>query len=92
LNFTPAAAWNISKVRCDVEPLPCDATLTLPSFALACATNSATVFTLSLLLTAMTFGVEARMLMGSNFCGSNCSFEYRFSLTTSGGGGEDSSV
>ena len=34
-NVTPAAIWNHSEVRCEVEPLPCVAAVTLPGFSFA---------------------------------------------------------
>jgi hypothetical protein len=43
LKRMPAVFWNFSPVRCATVPLPGDAKLTSPGFALAAATRSASV-------------------------------------------------
>lgn len=71
-NFTPAAIWNHSDVRCEVEPLPCVAAVTLPGLARANAMKSATLFALIFAgLTNSPVGIVAMIVTGTNCAGSN---------------------
>src|SRR6516162_10401904 len=71
-SFACATSWNISEVNCDVVPLPCVASVTLPGFACAYAMKSLILFAAILSgFTTSAFGTRAMTTIGANCSGSN---------------------
>ena len=72
--LVPVICWNMAAVRCEVEPLPCEAKVTLPGCALASAIRSFTLAAGRLVRTASTLIVVPRSEIGVNRVGSYASF------------------
>src|SRR5437762_1738484 len=71
-SFTCAIIWNISDVSCDVVPLPCVASVTLPGLACVLAMNSLILLAAILSgLTTRALGTRAITTIGTNWRGSN---------------------